>query len=151
MVMPAQLVRGGHPAVDQEILFALESRAGAVRWMGADALRDAMIRSTGPRVEIDALPVQAFLAGELQRVGDPLFGDLYRLGVMVDARYALIPVEVRERPEEAGVAVELAVALIECRSGRVFWYGIVDGELSSGGLLPATATAAEALARRLVP
>lgn len=153
MVLPVQLRHGGHPDVDGEILFALRSRPAAVEWVGPGELHEVLARSPGTRIRLDALNVQPFLAAEVQRVGDPLFGDLYRLGALVDARFALLPVETRTRAEEegAGYAVEIAAALLDTRTGRVVWYGILDGPPGPPGDRSATVAAAEALARRVVP
>ena len=153
MVLPVQLRRGGHADVDEELLFALRSRPTATDWVGPGELRDALARSPATGIRLDGLNVQPFLAGEVRRVGDPLFGDLYRLGALVDARYALLPVEVRPRPEEEGddEVVEVGAAILETRTGNVLWYAILEGPPGPPGDRAATVGAMEALARRVIP
>lgn len=151
LVLPAQIVRGGHVDLERELAYALTSRGTQTRWVTPDRLRERMDRTPGFGVDLDRLPVEAFLVGELQRIGDPLFGDLYRLAALEDAQLVLIPVEVRERQDgEAALVVEVAAALIHARSGRVLWFGVVEGRPGARGDLAATASAADALARRLV-
>jgi hypothetical protein len=153
MVLPFQLRRGGHRDVDEEFLFALRSRPVAADWVGPGELQDALARNPGTGVRLDALNVQPFLAGEVHRVGDPLFGELYRLGTLVDARLAVLPVEVRSRPEgeEGDRVVEAGAAVLDTRTGHVLWYGIMEGQLGPSGDRAATVGALEALARRILP
>lgn len=151
MILPPQLVRAGHPDLERELVFALRSRGTAVTWVEPDALRRRAANTPGLGADIDRLPIQAFTAAQIDRVGDPLFGALYRLGAVEGADLALIPVEARGNDGEGGTVVELSAALIHVRTGRVLWFGIVAGEGGEPGELRATASAAEALARRLVP
>jgi hypothetical protein len=153
MVLPFQLRRGGHADVDAEFLFALRSRPVAAQWVGPGDLQDALARNPGTGVRLDALNVQPFLVGEVQRVGDPLFGELYRLGTLVDARLAVLPVEVRSRPEgeQGDRVVEAGAAVLDTRTGHVLWYGIMEGQPGPSGDRVATVGAVEALARRILP
>jgi hypothetical protein len=151
LLLPPQMVRGTHPDLERELLFALEGRGGPVEWIGPEAIRRRVASTPNLGFDPDGLPVQRFLGGELQRVGDPLFGALYRLAAVESAAYAVIPVLARDREEADGShVVEIGVALIHTRTGRVYWYGIVEGEAGPAGALPATVSAVEALARRLV-
>ncbi len=150
MVLPSQSVVGLPVSPDHELAFALAERAPGVRWLTPDDLRRVLARSPGVRIDIDALAVGIFLRGEVQRVGDPLFGDLRRLAAMTDAEVALIPVRVRFRPGTEGVpaATEIAAALVNARSGRVYWFGVVDGVEGVADDPRVLASAADALARR---
>jgi hypothetical protein len=94
------------------------------------------------------LPVQIFLQAEVNRVGDPLFGHLIRLRGLTGADVALIPVELRYA--EVG-SYQLAAALLDTRSGRVFWYGVVQGEPGAAEDISALASVSEALARVILP
>jgi hypothetical protein len=153
MVLPFQLRRGGHADVDAEFLFALRSRPVAAEWMGPGELQDALARNPGTGVRLDALNVQPFLMGEVRRIGDPLFGELYRLGTLLDARLAVLPVEVRSRPEgdEGDRVVEAGAAVLDTRTGHVLWYGIMEGPPGPPGDRAATVGALEALAGRILP
>ncbi len=151
LLLPLQLRGAGHPDLDRELAWALRAVGERTEWVAPDELRTLLARSPGVGVRIDDLPVRAFLLGEIQRVGDPLFGDLYRLGVLADASWALLPVETRGRaggtPGEE--VIEIAAALLETRTGRVAWYGVVEGVPGPPTALPPSISAAEALARRV--
>ncbi|HSR41794.1 MAG TPA: hypothetical protein VLL48_06475 [Longimicrobiales bacterium] len=153
MVMPAQRVRGVPRAeVDPEIAFALGERSERVGWVLPDQMRGLLERSPAVQVSLDALPVAIFLQAEVERVGDPLLGELIRIAALTGADVALIPVEVRHRPAGASApgAVEIVAALLNARNGRVLWFGVVEGEPGSPGDPGALATAADALARAVV-
>src|SRR5690606_41240524 len=80
-------------------------------------------------------------------IGDPLFGDLRRLGALVDARYALLPVSAEFVPGPDGTGrVELAAAIIDTLGGRVLWYGVVAGAPGSRSEPAVLASAARRLA-----
>lgn len=151
MVLPVQSVRGLAAAPDAEVAFALGEASSSVRWVLPPELRDVLARSPGVLVRIDALPVGVFMRTEVNRVGDPLYGDLRRLAALTSADLALIPVEVRVGPpkESGGAAVEIAAALLSARTGRVYWFGIVEGESGVPGDARTVASAAEVLARML--
>ncbi|MEZ4415629.1 MAG: hypothetical protein R3E10_07735 [Gemmatimonadota bacterium] len=153
MVFPVQRVRGLGSELDPaaEVAFAFEARGGA-EWILPTELRRAVARTPGLTVSADGLPVDMFLRAEVDRIGDPLFGILRRMAALTGADLALVPVEARSAPSdaEAGQTVEIAAALINARTGRVFWYGVVDG-VSSAGSAGALAGAAEALARAVTP
>lgn len=153
LALPLQIVSGAHADVAREIEFALRARTGGGGWVLPDEIRALLRANPGTQITVDALPVDIFLARQVQRVGDPLFGDLYRLGVMTDATYALLPIQARSQEDaETGEAVvEIVAALLEVRSGRVLWHGIVGGSSAAPGALSSSASAAEALARRVVP
>jgi hypothetical protein len=149
LLLPLQLRTGGHPDFDRELEFALRQGPGGADWVAPAAIREMLERSPGTRVAIDQLPVRAFLAGELLRVGDPLFGELYRLGALAGASWALLPVEAKARTEGSEEAIELSAALVDVRTGQVVWFGIVAGSPGAPGALATSASAAEALARRV--
>lgn len=152
MVFPTQGVQGLTAAPDDELAYALRSHGEGVGWILPAELRQLLARSPGLDVRLDALPVGVFLRAEVNRIGDPLFGYLRRLAALSDSDIALIPIEVRARPESqsAGAAVEIAAALLSARTGHVFWFGIVDGDTGTPEDPAAVASAAEALARVLV-
>lgn len=153
MVLPVQRVRGVAGDLDTELAFHLRARGGAAEWILPPALRRASARSPGISSSVEALPVDAFLVTEVNRIGDPLFGLLTRVGALVDAQIALLPIEVRNRvatSERAG-AVEVVATLIHVRTGRVLWFGVVEGVSSETGSFGAAASALEVLAETIVP
>jgi hypothetical protein len=135
-------------------MFALAERGGGVDWVTPPELRDRMERSPEMGIALDRLQVQSFLSGRVERIGDPLFGEMYRLGALEGSDIALIPVEIRERlvPDQPGnTRVETVATLIQLRTGRVIWFGVVGGTAGPQGGMAPTASAMEALAREILP
>lgn len=157
MVLPVQSSRyPAAPGLDAELEFWLTDVAPGVRWVFPAALERALTRSSAMRVPIDALAVTSFHYAQVERIGDPLYGDLRRAGAVVGARYALLPVMGSYLPGEgeggAGAGrVELAVALIDTMGGGVLWYGVVAGERGEPDDPAVVASAARALAFTLFP
>lgn len=153
MLFPVQSLRGVGPALDAELAFALEGRGGGVDWVAPEEMSGASRTSPGMDVRLSGLPVGMFLQGEVRRVGDPLLGYLLRMGALVDAELAFLPVEARYRPAAGDVlsGVEIAAALVAVRSGQVLWFGVVEGAPGDADDPRSLASAAEALSRRVLP
>ncbi len=150
MVLPFQGATGVTGDVDAELAFALRDRGPEVDWVLPPRLQQALDRSPGLNVRIHGLQVGAFSAAEVQRVGDPLFGDLLRLGALVDAQTALLPVRAWVVPGEGGNRVRISAALVQVRTGRVLWFGLVEGAPSEGEDPGALASAVDALTQKLL-
>lgn len=154
MLLPVQSAPGlSRGAPEAEVVFALTQRSDEVLWVEPADLRRMVQRTPGLDLTVDRLPVGMFLQAEVRRIGDPLYGYLRRLAAIADSDVALVPVQVRYRPETAERAggVEIAAALIHARTGRVIWFGIVEGQEAAVDDPGAVASAAEQLARRIVP
>lgn len=158
MVLPAQAAPGTNTlpdaepvaGLDREVAFWLAESAPRVAWVFPPALERALERSPSLGIRLNALAVASFHRAEVEIIGDPLFGDLRALGALVDARYALVPVTAAFVPAAGGDGrgrVEMNVALIDTRGGRVLWYGAVAGDTAQAGSPTVAATAAQALAR----
>ena len=146
MVLPVQLGADAHPELDTEIEYALGRADDGTTWIFADELDEAIARNPGTELAIRNLPVRALLAAEMERLGDPLFAQVYRLGMLTSAGYALLPVEASETPGAAGVFLEMTSVLVDTRSGLILWMGVVQGTDGPEGAVILAATAAEALA-----
>lgn len=160
MVLPVQIRQEVPASVDAgpELRFALEQRGPSVRWLFPDTLRTITARSPGIQAPLEGLPVGVFFQAQVERIGDPLYGHLRRLGALASSPLVLIPIRLRYRsmPETVGdrvfePAMELTAVLIHIQSGRVLWFGIVDG--STGGPTDprSLASAADRLARVVAP
>ena len=150
IVLPVQRRAEAHADLDRELEFALKQLGEEVAWLFPADLEATIARNPGTGIQIDALPVEGFLVAELQRVGDPLFGTLYRLGALTDAAFGLLPIEASPNRSNEGVSLQLSAALLDLRRGHVLWFGIVEGGSGTEGELVISATAADALARRIV-
>ncbi len=151
LLLPVQAAPGIQGDVDAELAFGLQDRGPGVDWVLPDEVRKILARSPGLRVPLDALPVGVFLRAQVRRVGDPLYGDLRRLGALTDATAAFLPVQARGRAatDSVGAGVEITAALVEIDSGVVLWEGVVEG-LGGPGSPRALAEAVDALGRALL-
>jgi hypothetical protein len=150
LVLPVQL-RAGVPEgiqVDDELNHALRTLGQGVEWIFPPEMDALLARSPGASARIRDLPVRVFLQAEVERIGDPLYGDLRRLSALTGAGLALIPVELRY--SEAG-AYRITAALVSLRSGRVNWVGVVEGDSRGADDPGALASVAERLARAVMP
>jgi hypothetical protein len=150
MVFPVQSVQGVQGDADAEVAFGLRARSAAVDWVLPDRLRESLAGAPSLDTRIQGLPVGAFGAGEVRRVGDPLYGQLRRLGALVDAAVAFIPLSASVLQDPDGGAVVVAATLIDVRTGYVLWFGVVKGDSGDPGEPRALASAVDALARTLL-
>ncbi len=152
MVFPVQQLAGVPAQIDDELMFAFRSRAGEVQWVGPQELDRALERSPGLQSRTRGLAVGQFLQAEVLRVGDPLFGDLYRLAALVGGEAALLPVraELVRNPGEADPRVRLTMALVDARSGRVAWFGVMEGDPHPVNDPRLLASAADVVSRTLL-
>lgn len=130
MVLPVQQVLGVPGDLDAELLFGLRSRGADIEWVEPEALDRALQRSPSLSARTRGLPVGQFLAAEVLRIGDPLFGELFRLSSLVNAQAAVLPVQgvLVQEIDDPAPRVRMTVALIETRSGIVSWFGILEGD-----------------------
>lgn len=156
MVLPAQPAAGAAvvgepvPGLDSEIAFWLGESAPRVEWVFPPDIRQALARSPSLDIDIDALAVSSFHRAQVERIGDPLFGDLRALNALVDARYALVPVAAGFVADGTGNGrVEIHAALIDTIGGRVLWFGAAAGEPAAAGAAEGIASAARTLARTI--
>jgi hypothetical protein len=94
MVFPVQIRTGVPGDASPEIVFALRARGTEVDWICPDELGALLARSPAVDIGVRGLPVGIFLSAEVERIGDPLFGQLRRLGALTGSDIALIPVAV---------------------------------------------------------
>lgn len=154
LILPAQVVSGVAGDVDAELAFHLGERGRDVSWVRPDSVAAILRRSPGVDASTTGLPVAQFLYAEVRRVGDPLFGQLRRMSVLVDADAVLIPVAASFEPNEEEVGspprVRLTMTLIEPRTGQVLWFGVEEGGDYARTDPRALATAVEQVARTLL-
>jgi hypothetical protein len=151
MVFPVQRTSGVAGDVDAEVAFALQSRGTGVGWILPPRLQDALDRSPNLDSRIHGLPVAVFGEAEVRRVGDPLYGELRRLAALVNGQVAFIPLTAAAvRDPSGGVAVEMAATLVDVRSGRVMWFGVVKGSVRQADGPAVLASAADVLARTVL-
>lgn len=172
LVLPVHYVQpvdegwvGGAASADQalrqanaEIAFALREQKSTTQWVVAGEIAAAVERQPAMGVHIYGLsadPVRRSALGRADRVRDPLYGEIRRLAALMDARYAVFPVELWYEPGPTGYGAEgraaLWTVLLDVRTGFVLWSGMVRGSPGPAGSEATVARAAEALARQVTP
>jgi len=155
LVLPLQPTSGPGvlpaPGIDADLAFFLPERAPLVHWVLPAELERVLRSSPTLRIRPAELDVTALRRARLERIGEPLFTDLHNLGLLLDARLALVPYAGGYVAAAGGQAgrVELHVALIDTSDGDVLWLGAVAGQPGEAGSAAVTASAASALAQRL--
>ena len=113
----------------------LERAFGAttsVPWSYASALSRAARRNptyfTDPYAVRAAAPIAAWLKKQDEPLAEPFASQLRSLGGGVDARYALVPLDLRfERSTRGQIVAVLKLAVVDSRGSRVMWTGEVRG------------------------
>jgi len=131
MLLPVQLVSGVEGDPNAELAFTLRERGREVEWIFEAEVEEILRRSPAIQARTRGLPVGLFLQAEVERVGDPLYGELRRMATLVNAQAILLPILASCEPNQAipggTPRVRFTVALIEPRTGRVLWFGIEEG------------------------
>ena len=134
-------------ALDAEIAYWLAQSAPRTTWVLPAAIDKALARSPTLAVNPRALSVAVFQRAQVNRVGDPLFGDLYRIAATLNANVAVIPVAAEFLgASEAQAVLTIATAVIKPSDGTVIWFGVIAGA-EKGTSQGAIASAAQAFAR----
>jgi hypothetical protein len=150
ILLPVQQNLGVRGDVDAEIRFTFTDRGREVEWIFEEEVEQVLARTPGMDTRTRGLPVSLFTSAEVERVGDPLYGQLRRMSALVEADVILIPIAATFEPNETIVngqpRVRLTATLVEPRTGRVVWYGIEEGGDFEQSDPRALASAVEALA-----
>ncbi len=149
MLLPVQTP--GPEQLDAELAYWLQDALPAVEWLLPAELQAAADRAPAWRLRLASLQRPVLdMGGNDRRIIDPLYGALRQLGAVVDANLALVPVSLEERTDSTGIQLDLTMAVVDIRGGRVLWLHRTRSPTSPTGTA-ALATLAEAVARSLVP
>jgi hypothetical protein len=151
LLLPVQQNLGVRGDLDSELAYALRERAGDVVWITAAQVEEVLARSPSMQARTRGLPVGIFVQAEVQRIGDPLFGELRRMAALVDAQAVVIPVQATlEAAPGEDPRVRLWTALVDVRSGRVPWFAVLEGGAFPSGDPRSIASAVEEVSRSLL-
>jgi hypothetical protein len=151
LILPVQQNLAVPGDLDAELSFGLRERGRGVLWVSASEAEEVMARSPAMQARTRGLPVGIFLQAEVQRVGDPLYGELRRTASLVDASAVFLPVEASlEAAPGEDPRVRFTTTLIEVRTGRVMWFGVLEGRSFPAGDPRGLASAVEEVARTLI-
>jgi hypothetical protein len=151
LLLPVQQATGIVGDPDAELAFGLQDRGRDVEWILPAEVEEVLARSPGISANTRGLPVGAFAMAEVNRVGDPLYGELRRMAVLVNAEAILLPVRAyTEVAEGHSPRILMMATLIEPRTGRVLWFSIAEGDAFPPGDPRGLASAVDQLARTLL-
>lgn len=144
LVLPFQQVLGVPGDVDAEFTFALRERGEGVMWILPADVDAVLARTPGMQARTRGLPVGDFLVAEVNRVGDPLYGELRRVAALVDAEVILLPVQAALASEPGlDPRVRTWATLLDVRTGRVLWFSFLEGQPAPGAGPAALTSAVE--------
>jgi len=151
LLLPMQQNLGVRGDLDAELAYSLRERSDDVVWITAADVDEMLARSPAMQARTRGLPVGIFVQAEVQRIGDPLFGELRRMAALVDAQAVVIPVQATlEAAPGEDPRVRLWTALVDVRSGRVPWFAVLEGGAFPAGDPRSIASAVEEVSRSLL-
>lgn len=131
VVPPAREYLAG---LDDEIAFAFAERGLAGRWRFASDIARAVGRNAGYAPDPKALnagPLRAGAKTDPWQLGEPLASQLRSLVALTDARYVLVPVELRVTGSRSSARAVLHVVVVDARRSQIQWAGDVVGKPTS--------------------
>jgi hypothetical protein len=151
VLLPVQQNYGVPGDPNAELAYGLRERGRDVAWISADEVDQVLARTPGIQTRTRGLQVGVFMQAEVQRIGDPLYGDLRRIAALVDAQAVVLPVQmaITSAPGEEP-RVRTWTALVDVRSGRVPWFAVLEGGPFPAGDPRALASAVDGVARALL-
>lgn len=152
LILPVQSAEavGTRDEATSELVFALRERDERTQWVTPDQLRRALRGTPGYAADPGTLPDDAFLHHGERTIVDPLGSVVRRYSALTDARVVLIPRAARWIEGAAGGRVRMSAAVVDARNGRVLWFGDAEGEPRPAFGREALASAAAALAERML-
>jgi hypothetical protein len=136
-------------ALDSAIAGELAVRATATPWIMADALTRSAKRNPAFTSDPHALSAESLRSGVRRtnpRLGEPLASQIRSLVALTEARFGLVPAEVRFEPLPAGGhRAILRLVLVDARLAEIVWTGDVAIEVAAAS----TPAVAGGLAKRV--
>lgn len=122
-------------SADDEIAFAIRERRIRAKWaFPADLARTAR-RNPGFTADPYAINVAQLAPAERDAnvlIANPLASELRALAGLHDARYALVPVELRVVPADSGARAVVHLVIVDVRQSKLIWKGDVNGDPVTG-------------------
>ncbi len=153
LILPVQAAEGvgTRDEATSELVFALTERDVRTQWVTPEQLRRALRGAPGYAADPGALPDDPYIHHGERSIVDPLGGVVRRYSALTDARVVLIPRAARWMPGSGGAGrVRMTAAVVDARSARVIWHGDAEGEERPAFDRAALASAAAALAERML-
>jgi hypothetical protein len=120
-------------AVDDEIAFAIRERAFKGKWAFPPDLARSARRNPGYAADpytIALAPLAPVERDADKIIAEPLAGQLRAFAGLFDARYAVVPVELRVAPDAAGGGrATLHLVVVDTRAAKLTWKGDITGDV----------------------
>lgn len=154
LILPVQASSGvpfNREAMTEEIVAALRARDTRTQWIEPGRLRRLLAQSPNFAPDPAALPNDRYEAYGERRIQGGLADAVRRYMALTEARLVVIPRSaVLIAPDSGGAFVRLTAAVADARTGLLVWWGEADGRPAAVDDRALVATAAAALAARLV-
>lgn len=155
LILPMQSASGvgaSREEITAEVVFALREWDTRTTWVTPEQLRAALRRTPGYAPDPAALPNDTWMHHGERYVVAPLVTQLRRYTALMDTRLVLVLREARflPLPEGTGGVVRLSAGMVDSRNGNVVWFGDADGAPRPQPDAAGLASAAAALAARMV-
>ena len=148
-LVPSQYLRAGDSAsagarlgpsrqvlasLDSAIVAELDARGTARMWVMPEALTRSAKRNPAFTSDPHALSAETLRSGVRRtnpRLGEPLASQMRSLVALTDARFGLIPVELRFEPQPGGATrAMLRLVLVDARLAQIAWAGDVTFDVA---------------------
>jgi hypothetical protein len=117
------LVEAANSALDT----ALRRDAREVRWVGLDEQRRAVRRNPTLGLDPEHFPTHYMIGGDVDRVPDPLWGQLRALAAITGARFALVPAAAKFAGPPGALTASLIIVVADVRTGGVMFRARATG------------------------
>ena len=154
LILPVQASSGlqfNREEVTTELVAALRDRDSRTQWIDPARLRRSLAASPNFAPDPAALPNDRYEVHGERRIQGGLADAVRRYMALTEARLVVIPRSATLlQPDSAAAFVRLNVAVVDARTGFVVWFGEADGQPAPPDDRALIASAASALAARMV-
>ena len=154
LILPVQASAGlqfTREDVTNELVSALRGRDTRTQWLDPARLRRSLAASPNFAPDPAALPNDRYEVYGERRVQGGLADALRRSMALTEARLVVVPRSaVLVDPDSAPPFVRMSAALVDARTGLLVWWGEADGTPAAATDRALIASAAEAMAARMV-
>jgi hypothetical protein len=154
LILPVQASAGlqfTREDVTTEFVAALRARDTRTQWVDPARLRRSLASSPNFAPDPAALPNDRYEVHGERRIQGGLLDAIRRYMALTEARLVVVPRSaVYVTPDSAPAFVRMSAAVVDARTGFVVWHGEADGRPAAADDRAGIATAAEAMAARMV-
>ncbi|HEU0016089.1 MAG TPA: hypothetical protein VFQ45_20595 [Longimicrobium sp.] len=155
LLLPVQASAGlgiNREEITRVLVEAITTRDTRTQWITPERLRRSLSQSPTFAPDPAALPNDPYISHGERRVTGPLMDVIRRYMALTEARLVFIPRSAVYLPGDSVSPgkVRLSAAVVDARTGSLVWWGEADGQPGAPDAPESIATAARAMAVRLV-